>query len=374
MPLTDYQILLRSRVDGSIKTIFTPQQTYSVKYARKLNEVAATTIELPGDDTTQALFLLDDFIEIERRSPVTGNFEVEGTYFMRYLQRLLTDDQDRLVVGGRSLEHLFKRRIIDPDDDPGSIGGYTIISGPADALMHYLTLYNLGSSASAARQIPDLILNPVGGVGAVIGDKLRHQNLLETLQDFSSRGAVDFKITRTSGRDLEVDITHIGRDLTYATNFGLTPLILLQPEKGNLIDPSLTLDRIDEITMVYALGQGPGDRRIVARVGNTQVAASPYNRIETSEDFRNIDRSTGQNLLTAGEAFLIDENRDMEEFDFKVDPQVPGTIYRQDWDIGDSVSVWWGEYKKDFRFVGIDVTLDDSGEEIEVDIREVTNA
>lgn len=368
MGLTDYQIVLRSRVDGSVKSIFSAEQVDRFTYERILNDISKLSLELEGNDTLHGQFLLDDMVEIERRHPIDQVFRVEGTYFVRFIQRFVEEGRDRLVIGGRSLEDLLRRRIIDPDDDPLSVGGYTILAGPADDLMRYVALHNLGLQANVLRQAPDFVVNTVGSIGGPVGDRLRHENLFEVWQNFSDKGSVDFRLVRTTGRQIETEIGRFGQDLTYATNYGYRQMVLLQPEQGNLIDPSLTTDRTEEVNVVYALGQGPGDRRLVAKVTHERLLDSPWNRCEIAEDFRNLDRSAGQNLITAGTGVLEDASKELEEFTFVLDPTAPGSVYRVNWDLGDRISVLWGPFAGDFRIRGLTVTVTPEDEDIDVEV------
>lgn len=368
MSLPDYQIVLRSRDDGLIKIVYGPEELDKFTYERRLNEIGSVTLDLPSSDTTYDMFLLDDFIEIQRRRDDTGVFEVEGTYFVRSTQRYVTNGQEFLTVGGKSLEHLLKRRIIDPDDDPNAIGGYTIVAGLADSVIWYVTIYNVGPNASGGRQAEGLAVPDVSGIGLPIGDKLRHQNLYETLQDLSARGKVDFRIVRTDGRNMRFECGKFGQDRTFGTNYGFGPMLLLQPSHGNLGEPSLVVDRAEEITVLYALGQGPGETRLVAKVPDPRVLDSPWNRCEDSEDFRNLDRSSPLTLVSAGQGVLDDNAQSLEEFTFTIDPATPGSIYRSDWDLGDSLTVWWGTFQSDYRITGLTVTVDPSGESFDVEV------
>lgn len=366
--LTDYQIRLLSRDDGSVKNLFGQGEVNNASYSRVWNALGTFAIEFQGSDALWAQFELDDMIEFERRHPVTGQFAVEDTFYIRFFNRFIQDSDDRIIIGGYSLDHLLKRRLIDPADDPIAAGGYSIKAGPADAVMHDLADEQMGSLASIERQVPGFTVGSVANIGNLTGDKFRYENLLDTFQDLGYRGDIDFKISRTTGRSTVLTLGKFGQDYTFEPNLGFTQMVLLEPQKGNLIDPNLTLDYKDEITWLYAQGQGPGNSRIVAQLGSDRFDASPFNRIEGTEDFRNLDRSTGSDLLSAGYGALQDL-RGEEDFDFDIDATLPGTVYRQDWDLYDRITVKW-QTQRNYRITEIEVRFDAGGETIRVGVED----
>lgn len=365
--LPEYQVLVINSRTGDLERTF-DLTNLEARYTRVLNGIGSVVLTLTDDPEYDDLFLLDNFVEIWRQSPITGDFQKEETYLVRQTHRFREDDRDFFLVGGQSLNHLFKRRIIDPYDDPLVAGGYSTKDGTGDEVMRAYIREQMGDLASADRQVPNLTV-PEGSPGQYnVGARLRFENLYEVLLDLSGRSGVDFHIFRTSGANLEVAVRPLGVDRTRLTNYARAPFVYLTPLRGNLTDPSYDLDRTDEVTFVYAQGQGQGSSRLLLRVPGQYVADSPYNRIEEMIDSRSSER--GQALVLFGEATTkLYQGRPVVQFSFEPTGVEPGNIYRQDWDLGDRVTVLWGN-ERDLRITQVDVSVEERGESIIITVED----
>lgn len=204
MALAQYQFSLYDIRTGDLLMVYDSQSVYEVRYSRALNGIGVFAFTLPSSNGLDALFAKDNLIEVQRTSPVTGKLIVEDTYLVRITDRLYEDDYEFYIVGGKSLNDLIARRIVDPNDDPAQAGGYSTKAGAADSVMRAYALEQLGSSASVDRQIPNLTINSVPGVGQAVGQRLRHENLLDVFQGIADRADVDFNIRRVTGNNLEL--------------------------------------------------------------------------------------------------------------------------------------------------------------------------
>jgi len=361
--MEDYQVTIFDPADGNLLYIFDAASLYDLKYSRVLNGIGKLALTLSSDHID--LFTLDTFVEVTRTSPLSGILLTEETYLTRIIHRFREGDEERLIIGGVSLNHLLKRRLIDPDDDPLSAGGESIKAGPADSVMRSLALEQMGSLATATRQWPEFSISAVPGGFQSVGGSWHHENLLVVFQDLATRGEVDFEIVRTSGRATRLEIGIIGLDLTKGTNYPGAPFVLLQPERGNMAEPSLEDNREKQKNYVYILARGQGDDRIVFQVAANTIDASPYNRIEFKQEARKAKRGDTAALLDAADTALKDE-RTPTEFSFATPGTLPGGEYRNDWDFGDKVSIAWGDIERDVRVTEVEITVNEGGEEIEV--------
>jgi hypothetical protein len=363
MALPDYQLVVRSPVDGAVRTVLDGAAFNNCKYSRILNDVGIFAMELPSDPDWPAIFTLDTLIDVERTSPLTGLLQVEETFLTRLLHRFREGDEERFIVGGLSLNHLLARRLVDPADDPLAAGGYSTKAGPADEILAEYAQEQCGSGASANRQFPNFQVGAVGSVGASAGRRLRYENLLETFQDVANQSNIDFIITRPIANTLRLTIIPIGTDKTRTRNYPGSPFVELNPDRGNLSDPSLLFDRKNEQNYVYALAQGPGENRIVSQLQGEGVNDSPYNRIEFTTDIRTAERGDATTVATQARAALY-EKQAKKEFTFKPSGTDSGAIYRLDWDIGDSVTAVWDDEIIDLRIREVEISLDSTGETI----------
>lgn len=364
MSLPAYQVVVLSPIDASVTAIYDAAAIDDLRYSRMLNDIGVLAMTLPSTAQNRANFVLDSFIEVQR-ADVNGVLQREETYLTRLMHRFIEGDQEQFVVGGLSLNHLMTRRIIDPDSDPLMAGGYSTKSGVADQVIFDYCAEQMGGIAMPpARRIPGLIMAVVAGIGGNVGARLRHENLFEQMQILAKRGAVDFKIERTTGTGLLLSIGVIGADKTRGTNDPLNqPWVGLSPKRGNLTQPSLLKDRKTEKNFIYALGQGQADNRLVYQAASTDVTSSPYNRIEFAEDVRNVEKGDVVGLITGGDAAL-DEHKFRSEFTYQPTGQEPGNVYHVDWELGDAVTVDWDETTLDLRITGVELAISAEGETI----------
>lgn len=363
--LSDFQITVINPLDGQVIYIYDGPSLYDLKYNRALNDIGALALTLPGAADAASIFTVDSLVEVARTSPTTGFLQVEETFLTRLTHRFREGNEERFVVGALSLNHLLTRRVIDPDDDPLAAGGYSTKAGPADDVLRDYAREQCGDLASADRQFPNFSVGPVLSVGAGVGKRARYENLFETFQGITRQGNVDFMISRLTSNVLRLTIEPIGANHSRTANYPGAPFVMLNPDRGNLANPSLVVDRKKEGNFCYALGQGQGEFRIVAKVTGLGLGDSPYNRLEFTEDVRLAERGQTTQLLT-GARDALKEKQPIREFTFEPSGQMPGNIYRLDWDMGDVVTVAWDDESVDLRIRDIEITIDASGETISV--------
>lgn len=363
MALPDYQLVVRDPADGSVRIVLDGAAFEDCKYSRMLNDVGVFAMTLPSDPDWSSIFTLDALIDVERTSPINGQLQVEETYLTRLTHRFREGNQERFVVGGLSLNHLLTRRIVDPADDPLAAGGYSTKAGPADDVLVSYATEQCGSSASVERQFPNLSIAPSTSVGSPVGRRLRYENLLEVFQDIANQTNVDFIISRLSSNVLRLTVLPIGSNRTRTRNYPGAPFVELNPVRGNLSDPSLMFDRKKEQNYVYALGQGPGESRILQKLQGEGINDSPYNRIEFTTDVRSAERGDSTTLLTGARAALFDKQA-QKEFTFKPTGAEPGNVYALDWNVGDVLTCVWDDELIDLRVREVEITLNSGGETI----------
>lgn len=368
MTLPSYEVILTSCVDGTTQAVFDGSSFWDLRYSRVLNGIGRIALTIPGNSQYRSLFGLDFFLTVMRTDPTSSIRALikEEDFFVRLTHRFREENDERYVVGGVSLNHLLKRRIVDPDNALGGGGGYSTKAGAADTVIRAYCDEQMVTTFDPTRAFPNLTIAPVAGTGANIGARLRYENLLEQMQDLAYRGFTDFIITRTTGNNLLLTIAPIGADKTKDTNYPWNSWVGLNPPRGNLQRPSFQIDRTDEQNFVYAQGEGQGINRTLLKLGGNTVVDSPYNRIEFTNDVRNIDKNDPTGMLTGARVAIYDN---LPKFDFKFEPTglEPGNVYRQDWDIGDRVTAYWDDFSQDLRMTEIEIAVSgESGETLKV--------
>jgi hypothetical protein len=370
--LPSYQIAVLDCLTGDVLQIFDSTAFYDLRYNRALNDVGALVLTLPFDSRLPEIFAKDNFIEVMRASPLTNSLQVEETYFCRLTHRFREGNDERFIAGGLSLNHLLARRIIDPDDDPLGAGGYSTKAGIADEVLRAFAREQMGDLASTIRQFPNFSIDLVPGTGVTVGMRARYDNLLKVFHDLAVQGETDFQISRLSANNLHLTIAPIGRDRTKTANYPYSSFTQFDPNRGNLSSPSLVLDSKKEQNLCYALGQGQGDTRIVAKVTGDSIADTPYNRIEFSEDVRKSDRDNSLYLFTAARKALRANQVD-REFTFDPIPNTGGCVYHLDWDLGDHVTAAWDNMSVDIRITDVENQISTDGEQIHATLEALYN-
>lgn len=364
MALPDYQITTISPTTGDVIRIFDSQSFSSLQYSLALNDIGALVMTFDTDEDLTDFFPLDALIDVQRSDPLTGDLVREETYFARLTHRLREGDQEQFIVGGLSLNHIIARRVVDPSDDPLQAGGYSTKAGASDSVMYAYANEQMVTAASA-RRFPAFSIDTVPGVGISTGKRLRYENLLKVFQGICGDNTMDFQVERRTGRNLALVIARIGANKTYARNYPFSGFVLLDPNRGNLTNPSLLFDRKDEATFGYFLGQGPGQQRILLPLSGDGIADSPWNRIEFQKDVRQAERGDALQLLTEARNLLKEEAKKVE-FTFEMTGQLPGNAYRIDWIVGDFITCQWDGVMVDLRIRGVEFNVDQSGESMDI--------
>lgn len=367
MALQDYQVIVLSHRTGATLAVFSGEQI-TMKYSRLLNGVGVVSLALPLVPDYQTIFAVDNYVEVLRTDPVTGRLGVEETYLVREFNPHRDDDNtETLIVGGLSLNHLIKRRLIYPPDDPLQAGGYSTKSGDATVVMRGYCREQMGDLASVPRQTVNLTIPPGVSNGNTIGDRLRLENLLDKMQDFAKRSYVDFQLRRVSTNALSLDIGPIGIDRTQTANYPGKPFVLFSVQRNNLNQPSLEIDRRDEQNYVYVEGQGQGAARLIYPLGSEAVGDSLYNRIEFKVDASNAEDNDPLTIIGQARDALRDK-RAVKTFTHQPNDESPGVVYRADWDVGDLVTVAWELFGfiEDLRVTSIEITISGDDEQLEV--------
>ena len=364
--MQSYQVTLRAAASGAVLKVYSGDNL-QMKYSRILNDIGTLSLSLPKPSNWRTLFALDNFLEVERTHPVTGELQVEETYLVRETNPYRDGNDELIVVGGVALNHLIKRRVVNPADDPAQAGGYSTKAGRAEVVMRAYAREQMGDLASAARRTPGLTIPAGTGNGNTLGDRLNMENLFDKMQDFAHRSFVDFHLRRDYANQLVLDIAPMGVDRTKTTNAPGRPYLYFSPARNNLNSPSLDYDRREEATFCYVLGQGQGSARYVYPVSAVTVYDSIFNRIEFTADASNAKDNSPTTIVGAGQDALRDK-RAVPSFGFQPNGIDPGTVYRADFDLGDYVTVGWDGFEVDERITAIEITLSEQDEQIAITV------
>lgn len=360
--------------EGRLVYIHTLTAVDQMAYTRRLNGIGTFMMSLPRELRQPVMLRKDALAQVYRSDPVTGRMREDGTYFLRSADHV-PGTYDGLVIGGVSAEHLLKRRVYNPDDDPKVAGGFSTKSGPAATVMREVVYEQMiAPAANPERAFPGLSLATVGDTDTSPNYPFRReigqQHVLDVLGDIAKATRLDFWLA-FDGVDVEGGyprfVFHAGRRGTDRSKHShpAGPYVYLTPGSGNLVEPQLTLDSAEEANAVYVLGKGANGNRLVYRQERSAaVVESPFNRMERAVEASEAD--TLDELLAAAETALA-EGEPTVTFSFVPLVTAAGAVYQVDWDLGDIVTVGAYGYEMDARVTAVTVTLTGAGETIEVE-------
>jgi hypothetical protein len=333
-----------------------------------VNDISYCSVTLPGNfhATYKTMIDVDYMVEFWRH-PAQGSMRLESVFFVRDI--IYEEDfkgNDIIILAGPDGNDLLNRRIV----AYAAGSSQSDKTNQADDMMKEIVTENLGSSATAPRDLTDLNFTVAGDVTAApsITKAFSWRNVLDVLQDIVA-------ISAENGTDLYFDVVPVvissseigfefrtytdqpGQDRTYDSK---SPVIFSK-EWGNLAQPMLRYDYTKEANLIYGGGQGEGDYRTIAEVSDvTRIGSSVWNRREKFADARN--EPTADGVSNKAEE-VLNENKPLHRFTAKL-LDTPQTRYGVDWSFGDKVVVSY----RDIQFQGVAkalrIRLDKEGNEI----------
>lgn len=326
------------------------ERVMQVDYARAVGRVGAWSLVLPGQDAPP--LSAGTVVEIWR----DGRLEMAG-----FIDTLVwagqTRGEDWLVVSGQDGLALLDRRIV------AYAAGSSQASktGAADDVMKAIVRENLGGDATDT----DRDLSALGfsveedaSLGATVTRAFAWQTVLDTLGALSQESGVVFDVRpRLVGEGIGFEFItrpdYLGADRSEAggspTYFG--------PAFGNMEFARLEYEYRDEVTAVYAGGQGQEADRLIA--ATTRSPRGPWGRRERFVDARS---EPGSDAVDSRAAAALEAGRARLRFSGEL-KDTPQTRYGVDWGYGDKVV---GSYRGQ-QFAGpvvsVRVQKDETGKE-----------
>ena len=343
-------------MSGDVAGVLDSVAFSTLRYERVLNGIGAAQFTVKLNDDRADLISKDTLFEVFRYAD--DNRYMEGTFITRFIEQAEDDGIDWMIVAGFSLEYLLGQRYILPENDPLGANGFSTKQDPADTMMVELVNEQAGAGAGAIEQVPSLTEQVAAGTGTVVGGRWSRENLLESLQNLTQHGEIDFYIERTSAINLLFVAEQVGTDKTRSTNYPGGEVILFNPELGNMSDPDFTQDWREEKTVVLLAGQGSEGNRDTFQLLSGVEAQTPYSYALIVIDARQVADGDSIQYITQAQDALI-KNQEKSSFGFSIDRTED--TYRDVWDLGDKVTAEWGDISEDLRIISVSVDVGESG-------------
>lgn len=351
------QLVIINHRTGEPKAVIDGTRVLSLRYSRELNGVGKLALTMPYDRTLYNAYALDDFIAVSTN--YTGSLVEEENYLLRVRRRYYEGGQEYMAFGAVSLNHLIMRRLVVPTaPDIANAGGFSTKAGNAVSVLAAYAAEQLITPSDTSRAIPRLTIT-TSGAGNPVGARERFSLLWDLFIKLSDLGDIDFNVSRTTGRDMELFIGRIGTDKTYASNYPVSQAVVLSVTQGTLLDPTLDEIRDSEKNYVYALGEGEGSNQVVLPYPGDGVIDSLFNRIEfvaSNRKGQTDTTSAAAELFTRAIEAVVDNQ-------FKVGfSGIPALNNRTlqfgvDYVLGDTITAQWGDVSYDVRVTGVETNV-----------------
>jgi len=336
--------------------------------ARQVNRIGWFTLGLPT--TFDYTLLKRDLIVQIWRAPAGGRLKLWRPYFIRGWRFEHAGSRERFTIWGPDCNDLLRRRIVahyagetesdytatEADDMMKDIVTNAIADGtnPApDAGTRVWSDLSIAGDLTLGPQLDkgcawkQLMTSAGGGVLPGIADAAREAGtevFFDVVPDSISPTSISFQFRTYTGQP--------GMDVTSK--------VVFSQEDKNLLDPFLDYDYADEITYVYAGGQGELDEREIQQVYDAaRYGASAWNRCEAFADAR--DQETANGVREAGRAKLQAGKPIIRAGGVPVDTE--GTRFGQDWDFGDRVRMRYRRQEFDCIVRAVVLRMAPTGEE-----------
>jgi hypothetical protein len=298
-----------------------------VDCTRRWNTPGSGTVDLPAHPHVMEQLQPGNRIVVIRDGAVwiAGPMEIPADFAWS-----VGSDPGRVSVNFADDLALIAGRITYPD--PSLPAGHT--SQPAnrvysstnrELILRDLVNTNAGPGALGARQIPQLALGAIAGIGSTTTFRTRFRPLGDELRAVAAGDQLGFR-TRQSGQQILFEVySSTDRSRTARFSRGL----------GNLRSIRLK-QSAPMVTSVIVGGGGEGSSRVIVEVTDDDTAAEWY-RVERFADRRDIPDDTNGELTRAGEATLGDGAQPVELAVATAD--TPDLRAGVDYDLGDIVAI-----------------------------------
>lgn len=320
-------------------------------YTRAINDVGELQITLPGT-FDRSLVRVDGQVQVWR----DNKLDTETAWLIRKI-RPETDQYGvtKNILTAYSGLYLVDGRIVLSD-----FGSTATKTGPADDSMKGYVRENMGTLAATDRLIDSALFTVAADLtlGASVTHEGARQNLLQACQDLA-------KASTEAGTPLYFDVvylpdtsmwefrTYTGARGTDKSSTSGAP-VTLSVEYGSVGSEWMEDDYRNEVTVVYAVGQGNGAGRMATvQSDTTRSGRSPFGRRETymstsSEDSGALDSAANAELQ---------RGRPRRIYEATI-VSTSASQYGRDWTLGDIVTAQAYDQQFDCRVDAVTVTID----------------
>lgn len=323
-----------------------------LEYVNRLNGPGYISLAFGADELpagTDLEHLAVDARAVVWRKPEGLLNAIDFTGLLRKPELSLRGQALAIEATGYGYGELLGRRIVAYDAGSSEADK----SGAADTVIGELWDENLGAGAGAGRDITGLgfDIGPILGTGTNVDVAFSRKNVLDAMMKVALQSRATMSTAVYFGfvpleeglsARFDVRVGKWGQDLREKLIFGV--------DYGNMTNPVYTVDRRDELTVVYCAGQGREDERMEGTPQESdRQYDSPLNRREGLFDGRNY--KVVANLENAAREKL-EEAGIIRTLAFDV-TEIDTCRYGLHWKLGDLAQAVFTNIKRDYMITGV---------------------
>lgn len=364
--MADYAIVIKSRAGATLRILTGQEGGYNQQsYRKEVNGVGLLMVDLDAEHDAITDLEQDGQVEVWRwddANSVTPYADFEALFVDE--ERRADDDGNsvfRAICPGQM--DFLARAIVAWAANTANRSLFTTVK--ASKIMVDLVTYNAvaasattGNGRLRTTDLANITSEADDNAGNTLTFACAQQPLIEALQDVARIGDRDFYLTRTGAQAWVFHTDqYLGTDRSTTVTFALN--------YGNMSNPLLRRNRLNEKTVAIAGGQGEdSDRDFVTRTGTNYSAT--YN---SKEVFVPATQYTTTDGLNAAGDIRLDELRARDDLTWDV-IQTPGSLYGVHYFLGDLVTGYYEGVTATKQITAVSVTYapgNDRAETIQVE-------
>lgn len=336
-------------------------------FIRTENTIGALEVELPLLYYNPDEWWKNQVLEVWKQDGFGQSLQGETAYFLRNWQLYRNDNYEQMIrLYAADANFLLASRIV----AYAAGSAQADKTDEADDMMKAIVRENLGTLADATRQIAALTCEADLSLLPSTTKSFSRQNVFNVIRDISDAtketGTYNvFDVIRTTPCNFEFRVYKDRRGIDHSRDSSDPRFV--GEKYGNLSKPSLEYRGSEEITFVYAGGQGEEADRIIktaqddSRIGD----GYPFNRREYFRDARNCE--TDAAVQAEADAALAEGRPKRILTGDLID--MPSMKYGVHFGFGDLLTAEAFGVSMDVHVTSVDITAGPDGEKIKISLR-----
>ncbi len=368
-----YQVLIRNQEGEQVGFLTDESSDFVSLYCTKMRN-GPGHYRLEVDGSLAHLFDIDGQIVVQRRAPEFGIMQWYPEFAGFHVsegKRTLLNGTRRFISEGFSYLDLVRREEI----AYRAATSFSNKAGAGETVIKQFVDENIGPSAASPERLlpsvmPNLTIQPDLGRGSYWEGGRSWKSLLETVQEVATATGLAFDIVEVEPavfmflvkeNRLGENRSTEGLDQSTRLNSSGNSPVHFSLDRDNMLTPMVQITRSDVVNVVYALGAGEKDARLVLPVTDEyNVLLSPWNRRAVC---RNASQETTLLALQSVGEEILNERRARAILTFQPQ-QTFSTVYGRDYFFGDRVTATYEGVDYHLEIVEVELTFNENGEDL----------